>query len=648
MTDANGNSKLDSKACEVLAQECIRTPVSAIVLEGGGQRSLYLAAGYQRGMDLLKKGESVGENAKSTRFDVDLGVGVSGGAWGVAALAYSRTLATRTGVYTPPEKLTAGLLSAQDKSETVSRLADPSLGDRDVPGTPGVFGNIPFIGQDQNENVLKSGIIENAFRLKGWWHWFAGYFLNSLDIDPLTPFVWCSEKEAEKAFNPLQVAEEAKRDVRDALFPAAPKCQRPNAPYPVVVTSDLSWFKTHDGPAPNGETQPNAPAVEFTPNNIHIEDALQTRSGEDWVDVSSEKYTFECPEDVTPSMPKLTRIVTEDPRCSNPVTRWFCQTFGLSETFNRKYQKKCQQPIPPLVSPLARSSFMPGILGRGLHGFANGNAWYAGFANVAQWFLNNGFVGVLNQYEDSVGNVQSLPASQRGPELRAKKDFMIKMNVADGGATEQSGLQGALRNGATRVVVLNAEYQDRKGVEKIAALSDADFGAKSSAELYTLFGCEVGGCDLPTWFGLQGPGYGTAPDAPTQGLEEHYFDRSGFHALCKNLADKNWDNTGMVASASVRTVENKFHGIPADLKVLLTTANVWDHPGWTDVVEKSLGADFNARKECVDDAGPFSRGVWNKTTVECARLMTNLITWHVLQNPRDFDYSLGWEEVAHA
>ena len=129
-------------------------------------------------------------------------------------------------------------------------------------------------------------------------------------------------------------------------------------------------------------------------------------------------------------------------------------------------------------------------------------------------------------------------------------------------------------------------------------------------------------------------------------------------------SERDWEKTGAVATHAVTTVDNAYHGIPGGKNVVLTMAFVENRKAWETAAQKGLDASvgitsttttsvgkgllsrrFDMRKECKDDSGPFTLGVWHATKVECMRLALNLHTWHVLQNPDDFDYSLEWNDV---
>ena len=108
---------------------------------------------------------------------------------------------------------------------------------------------------------------------------------------------------------------------------------------------------------------------------------------------------------------------------------------------------------------------------------------------------------------------------------------------------------------------------------------------------------------------------------------------------------REWEQTGSVVTHSLTTVENLFFGIPGGKKVVLTVAFIRNRTAWQDAAQKALGGDFDISKKCVGDSGPLYWGIWNKTSVECMRLVLNEITWHVMKNADDFDYSLAWESL---
>lgn len=264
---------------------------SAIAIEGGGQRSLLLTAGVHRGMAELKKldGELHTSNngvntTKTSRRDPTLASGTSGGGWGAAAMTYSRTLDQRTGAYTPPEELTVAELKKEDLTQTLTRFADPKLWSW----------HIPIQGKSLGANTIESGLIpSNKNNVKGWWHYFTAYNMRAVDLDPLSVMSWCTYDEAVEEFNPAEVALEKTYSNDSAHFPTAPKCQRPGAPYPVIVASDMTGYplpfvtqmkyhKNHE--ALRAIMDKPTPMLEFSPHNVHPTTIFHQRDG-DWADV---------------------------------------------------------------------------------------------------------------------------------------------------------------------------------------------------------------------------------------------------------------------------------------------------------------------------------------------------------------------------
>lgn len=222
--------------------------LTALTVEGGGERTLLEALGFQRGMEMLK------EKTTNFQLDPDIITGVSGGFWGAAALVYSRSRKTRVGKYTPPEKLTAENLkdveTVESKLETLSRFADASL-----------ESDTPVVGKDAQAAATHSGFYFNSLlqRGKDWWHFYAGWQLYAVDVDPLAEFSWCSKEDAEKAWNQSQIEAEASRSTASELYPALPKCQRPGAPFPIAVAADVTGFPHED----IEKTLTPAPAIEY-------------------------------------------------------------------------------------------------------------------------------------------------------------------------------------------------------------------------------------------------------------------------------------------------------------------------------------------------------------------------------------------------
>ena len=235
------------------------------------------------------------------RRAADVAAGISGGSWGVAALTYSATLSTRLGPYVEPESLTAEWLKAVDPAETMTRFAEPSLFDWTTPIQLGEWNTLdeivetvtkreceelqgwwnyfayhkclswvekakgkfnlvkalmkkhmPNLNPDNSlpggggaANVLAGGLLpDNVLNAKGWWEYFSAYYMYSFDVDPRTELRWCIKEEAEKQY---EHSKKSKTSVAgDQNFPNKPVCQRPGAPYPIVVAANRSSLEGGD------------------------------------------------------------------------------------------------------------------------------------------------------------------------------------------------------------------------------------------------------------------------------------------------------------------------------------------------------------------------------------------------------------------
>lgn len=294
-----------------------------------------------------------------------------------------------------------------------------------------------------------------------------------------------------------------------------------------------------------------------------------------------------------------------------------------------------------LVSALARSSYVPGMLitrpGSPLRTLCRdpeaeqSSGWGSFLFNRMKDYLGRatGVCKILAPYEDSFFETST---------LQGKEERKIDVKLVDGGSNDGSTVPALIRNGATRVISVESQTVNEDGYRTLANLSSDDF-AKS--DVWKIVDCAPHACDPFRWFGLD-------PSQP----EKKIFHENDLHQFLKNFfrhvdgRERKWEETGIVATHSLTTVENLFMGIPGGKKVVLTIAFIRNRKAWEDAAQKALGQkEFNIGETCVGDSGPRYWGIYNKTSVECMRLVANEITWHVVKNADDFDYSLAWTEA---
>lgn len=101
----------------------------------------------------------------------------------------------------------------------------------------------------------------------------------------------------------------------------------------------------------------------------------------------------------------------------------------------------------------------------------------------------------------------------------------------------------------------------------------------------------------------------------------------------------NWEN-GLVGTAVVNTVRNIRRGIRGGDRVVLTIAVFGPRSNWEKAVNNKLDTT-TARKLCSgkeNAGGAFEMAILDPASPECVRLLSNMISWTVLQNADQFSY----------
>lgn len=250
------------------------------------------------------------------------------------------------------------------------------------------------------------------------------------------------------------------------------------------------------------------------------------------------QYEFECPADVTPYFWKLTNL---GDKSSPPGSQWWCGAFWwvasairwafpnsvpdckTSAKFNASVQKICKESYQPakntaaplrLISPLATSSDVPGcMLGANLvEDYDSGEdvtmdvvMAAAGIKGVGMKNMLEGYLHSFDVHAKGVKLGKDIPENSRG-------DVRSQQVGADGGYGDKSGVPAAIRNGAVRVIGLQAqglglggfEEAQRVAIKKLADLSAEEFGRYSPEGIDAEIKCgrSAGRCDLMRWFGV--------------------------------------------------------------------------------------------------------------------------------------------------
>lgn len=125
-----------------------------------------------------------------------------------------------------------------------------------------------------------------------------------------------------------------------------------------------------------------------------------------------------------------------------------------------------------------------------------------------------------------------------------------------------------------------------------------------------------------------------------------------YHKSWRTTAQSQWQekspnwNNGLVGTTVVTTVENPTRGIPGGMRTVLTYAVFRPRATWENAVNAKL-TGTNARTLCAGEdnkGGPFQMGILDFASTACVRLLSNMITWTVLQNADQFDFS--WDPAA--
>ena len=579
---------------------------SGLAVEGGGQRSLILAVSVWRGLEKLA--EKSGDPA---RRHPKLAAGVSGGSWGVAALTYSDTLLERIGEYLELSQLSVEKLVEKNPKESLTHMLDP-----EVINASDLWS--PIKGKDKVSNFLRTGPVEalmngldldaraNEPDLLSYWENFASYYLYQAGVDPMLDFAksWCEEAGT------------------------GGSCQRRDAPYPIFVAADVDNQK-------RGKND-FAPLIEYMPQKVR----LQMTNGAPDVTVSTNKYGFQCPDMKAsgPSHVDLQRHLqgfTKPEYYANGKDFWqkFCTTGdGTADgPDGSEEQPATTEGRVPIAQPTARSSYVPGMERLGV----KTGDFSGGVGSIAQHAANT----LAPVYTDA--------------HRPAEGGQKIKQESGDGGAADLTAVLSLLRNGANRIISLQAKkFLNEGAVKKFAAMSAEDFLSYPKDQVVEELSMLPEGAankpdpalDLLRWFGY----------VDSNNPQNQIFPTDKLQCLLNDFAQRVWAETGIVGTVSLKTVSNQVRGIEEGRRVVLTVALMLPQSGWVNAVNAKLidpknpndeKRTFNMETKCVGDTGPFNQGIWNISPVPCTRLLAHMYTWHVVQNPDDFDFQRKFDDT---
>ena len=325
------------------------------------------------------------------------------------------------------------------------------------------------------------------------------------------------------------------------------------------------------GDVDNGKRGPDdfAPLIEYMPHKVR----LQMTDGAPDVTVSTNKYGFQCP-DMKASGPSGVDMQKNLQTFTRPDANWkeFCTT-GDGEADGGSEERPTKEGKVPIAQPTARSSYVPGMerLGVKTGDFSRG--------------LGNAVQVVANQLSPVYTDTYRPAAGEPSGET-------IKQESADGGAADLTAVLSLLRNGANRIISLQAKkFLNREAVVKFAAMSAEEFSAKPKPDVVE---------ELTLLKPEEAPASGNDPDGPATDLfrwfgyvdadnpQNQIFASEGLQCLLKDFARRDWAKTGIVGTVSLKTVFNKVRRIDKDRKVVLTVALMLPQSGWVEAVNAKL------------------------------------------------------------